>query len=155
MPALGVCYRRGGEGWLLLGGTDSSCIPLLFWHCLCVLACWELGDAVQRLLAVCRGWVQFLLSVTTSAVGIRWAELSVEMSSPSPSCQSWSMCLVPTVIPVWMAEQSQGETQGRTTNTSPELGALGWQSCLWNHSNSESQTPSLQCFLTETIIFNI
>lgn len=66
-----------GVGCLVLGGTDSSCIPLLFQHCLCVLACCELSEAAQRVRdsLLCVGGEFIPQGDTTFAAGIRWAEL--------------------------------------------------------------------------------
>lgn len=66
-----------GDEWLVLGGTASFCIPLLFWHCPCVLARCELGEAAQRVTdsLLCAGGEFIPQGDTSFAVDIR-AELS-------------------------------------------------------------------------------
>lgn len=76
---LAACLHWAGEGlrsgWFWEALTVPVSLSFSATHCLCVLACYELGEAGQRLIAVCRGCVHPFCD-TSFAAGIRWAELS-------------------------------------------------------------------------------
>lgn len=145
---MGVGYRRGVRaGWF----WEALPVPASLSCCGTVCVSWV---KLLRHSWLCAGGEfssSFLWHHFCSLHQVGWAGCGNALSFlPQLGCVLCASC--DASLKGWAVS---GWEKGRISNTSPDLGALGCQSCLWNHSNnSESQTPSLQCFLRQLFLIS-